>query len=205
MYRAKAWRFSSKPMALTLLLALICLISYLLIHRPNPYSDWRTYCDSAGHLCFKYPDNWRLANQDTQSQAVIDIHNASHSIDVDYLNPAFDDAMATMGSSLYAAYVKNISAKASLAVVGVVTHSAPYEPFYAVVDRSSLKTLGIQQSKTTLGDNDLNHYTFANGDNEVSLQANPTKAFSSFKTAKAWFTSTDGQTALLILRSLYIN
>jgi len=164
---------------------------------PDPYADWKTYCDSAGKVCFRYPTNWAL----DASASQVTLLNPANNLEVDYVSPyAHDSGLLAFQPTVAA----DLAAPGSnLKIVGGVYLPAN-EPDYGVVDVSLLSAYPLTIGQQTQFPNALRFTnTHLNGSSsDVAFRARATDPMSS-QQAQAWFSSADAATALQVLKSLY--
>jgi hypothetical protein len=162
---------------------------------PDPYKGWLTYTDSQQHYSFKYPaSGWTL----TGSTDSVSVRNAANTALVSYNNPFVKDSSTT---SFYAADIEPVTGISSMKVVGGAL-TANLLPTNWVVDASTLTTypltVGQASNFTTAA-----RFTNSGSSDSGQLTAFPVgKVFTSTDQVKAWFSTDDAKTALLILQSL---
>ena len=168
----------------------------------DPYAGWKSYCDTATSGCFKYPSNWNDLIRGTDVTALGG--NKGETVTLEYNEPT--DANGGLGTfSTKSVNPVTISGSSYEVVGGYYTVSNV--PGYYLVDTSLVQQLGLKAGATSnITNNDL-YFTFAS--KKVTFVVHYNTAASggaatiATSTANAWFTSTDGQTALSTVRSFY--
>lgn len=162
---------------------------------PDPYKGWLTYTDSLHHYSFKYPaSGWTL----TTGTGSASVRNAANTALVSYTNPFVKDSGT---SDFYVASIETVNEIASLKVVGGAV-TANMLPSYWVVDASTLTTYPLTVGQTSTFTTAA-RFTDSGSSDNAQLTAFPVgKVFTSTDTAKAWFSTADAKTSLLILQSL---
>jgi hypothetical protein len=163
----------------------------------DPYTSWKSYCDSVKKVCFKYPADWTV---DADGNGAT-LQNPNKTIFVSYANNDTRDGAAM---PYYAAVIEDLaSTSTSFKVLGgyAVPASGDIVPQIKVVDAKFTTglTAGRQGSAT-------NTARFTNTDGSTGhLEAYPssTSGYDTSK-AKAWFESADGKLAELVIQSFYI-
>jgi len=163
---------------------------------PNPYENWKTYCDTTHHYCFKYPTNWTLDTSSTQ----VTVLNVSKSVEVDYIYPYVHDSGLL---SFDPVSIQNIAVTGlNLKIVGGVYLPAN-EPDYGVIDASLLTTYPLTVGQTTNFPGALRFTdTHSSNSNAVEFRARATSQMSSHSDAQEWFNTSDAGISLKILESL---
>ena len=159
----------------------------------DPYSGWRTYCDSTVKACIKYPSDW-VASQYGGLQ------NSACTEYASLTGPTNKDRASDT------AYIASIGALATpvsdLKIVGMVVNN---KPSYAVYNDSYLTQNNIQVGATQ-AIADVN-YNFTGTTSDAALVGTPcANGYSTITTlgqAKDWFNTTDAKTVLKVVQSLY--
>jgi hypothetical protein len=170
----------------------------------NPYTGWKSYCDHSTKGCFKYPSNWTLdSGNSTPTMTDLTIVSPSNTESVEYISP-YGNSETTDPGSFYTASLATLPVTKSLTIVGGF-FTDNNTPSFAVVDTGLLTTypLTIGQVSsfdwTDTGFNNINSGVqsyFTASDMALNSTNEPTLA-------KAWYSTADATTALLILKSLY--
>jgi hypothetical protein len=163
----------------------------------DPYAGWKMYTDSTNHYGFKYPSDWTLT-VDTSQGVSASVRNPAGTVLVSYSNPFVKDSST---SSFYTVDIESVSSNPNLKVIGGA-FTANNLPNYSVVNSSLLSTepltIGQTSSFETAG-----RFTDKNSADDGLLTTYPVgKIFTSTDQAKAWFSTGDAKTSLLILQSL---
>jgi Tfp pilus assembly major pilin PilA len=161
----------------------------------DPYAGWQTYCDTYVSACYKYPSDWTAVSgfsgvfQNTAITAYASLGggtNKDQSTDSVYINS-----------------INNLSTVSGLSIVGYIAPNN--KPIYALYDTSYLSTNRVTAGATSqLIDG---NYAFTGKNGAVSFVATPGSngyaAITTLDQAKAWFSSTNGETDLKIMQSFY--
>lgn len=173
----------------------------------NPYAGWKSYCDTKTNGCFKYPANWSIdpetSNTSSDDFVYLSISNPSKSVLVSYSSPYSNPEKAGPGQ-FYAAAIEPLAASSSLKVVGGM-FTVNNTPAYEIVNNSQLKTYPLSIGDTSDFEWANNGFTNKGSTTESQLNAvdNALGSTKEPEQAKAWFKSEDAKTSLLILKSFY--
>ncbi|HKR81405.1 MAG TPA: hypothetical protein VJR27_00185 [Candidatus Saccharimonadales bacterium] len=169
-----------------------------------PATGLKSYCDTTHGPCFRYPAAWTLnASKVTTNgvaQTIATVTDPDKLVQVTYSNPFSPRA----AGNFYTQQVVGLGssgagpALALKIVGGYFTDSAPYAPFYEVVDDPSV----FQPGKVTSG---VFATQFTGKNNQVvHFQAIPSAGdFSTAAKTQAWFSTDAAKAALTVLQSLY--
>jgi hypothetical protein len=161
----------------------------------DPYEGWKTYTDSQYHYSFKYPSNWSLTSGDTGDRVSANLVSPNGTVYVDYTNTFVKD-----GDKLdfFVSSVDDVASLPSVKVLGGM-FTSQNSPRYYVVDNSQTADLEVGAVGQV-----VNTARFAEGSgNDAQFVAHYSgTAYSSTEAAKAWFSTEDAKTSLLILKSL---
>ena len=172
----------------------------------DPYAGWKTYCDTTYHYCFKYPSTWSFAVVTAPEQPCdagqVEITSADGTVDLSYQNDNnHDGALPEITPTSIEALG---SAKQSLTILGsYFSGGTNYLPSYAVVDSSLLTTypltvgVGAQFPEQAEFTDQGSGAMSCNG----SFTATSSQPINTLAGAKTWFTTSDAQTSLQILKS----
>lgn len=169
----------------------------------DPYAGWKSYCDAVEKACFKYPADWTVATSSTANtlgMVSASIDDPSHSISGNYMN---SDTRDGFNNPYYVADLEELATPSSdLKVLGgFVATTATVYPEYKVVDTSFTASLTAGQQGMT---EDTARFTFKDK-KTGSLYIRPaTVTGMTPDQAKAWFTTDDAKTALLVTKSFYL-
>lgn len=166
----------------------------------DPYAGWKTYCDDVEKACFKYPADWTI-NSSTQNNIVsVTLKNPTGSLTGSYADYDTRDGASVF---YYTASLEDLSTvnESYKAVGGFDASSLAVYPRYKVVDVTSTTRLVAGQQTTMTN---TARFTFKD-ENTGHLEIAPTTTtgFTAGQ-AKAWFATSDAKTALLIVKSFYL-
>lgn len=164
----------------------------------DPYTNWKTYCDTSEKACFKYPSDWKITTSDQGFVSVL-ASSPTGSTSASYTN---SDTRDGADAPYYTAALEALNIpNADYRVLGgfVVTDSASM-PQYKVVDNSFTTGLTVGQQGTT---SNTARFTFKDSTRTGKLEAYPLANNMTQDQAKAWFASADAKTALMITQSFY--
>lgn len=181
----------------------------------NPYAGWKTFCDSNFNYCFKYPADWTLTNYSGNYVTVV---NPAKSVYVSYDDPFEGDGQAVTYYT-YGVYDIATSDTGLKVISGYqVNNTGLIYPEDDIFNTSQLQSpnqfVAGKESQSALPsvfspENNKNAFVqfTANPIDTSKATAQvplPGKGFATTDQAKSWFTSNDGKTSLLIMRSFYV-
>jgi hypothetical protein len=163
----------------------------------DPYSGWKTYCDSATKECFEYPPTWTL---NTGASTNTEVIGPSKAVSVEYSNPSSDfGGPQTFHTISLAALAKSDS---TLNVIGGY-YTATNMPEYALIGSSLIQKNSLSVGQTS---DNVGYLDYSSNGGSASLTASlygSTTAPTPPSPVDSWFSSADAKTALLILQSFY--
>lgn len=164
----------------------------------DPYAGWKTYCDDTKGACFKHPSGWNVETTSLGGGiAGANIKNANDSVTGTYVS---SDTRDGTDIAYHAAVVEKVNADYSV-VGGFGTSTPTIIPRLKIVDIKFANDLKAGSDGTMAN---TARFTFKDG-STGSLEFRPTNyAGMDSAQAKAWFTSDDAKTALLILKSFHL-
>ena len=168
----------------------------------NPFAGWKTFCDTVGGACFRYPPkDWVITGTSSASKTQEALDNATKTAVVQYENPYTADSQDQV---YYISEIQDLRVKSlKLKIVGRVQGNTPT---YVVVDAAYVSANHIAAGKTI---SFANNARFSSVARDVKSQfiAMPTGAaqnnIKNTDQAVAWFKTDDGKNTLAILQSLY--
>ncbi len=181
------------------------------------YANWKTYCDTFYHYCFKYPSDWSLEAGDTPTSYCqtrqVTLLSPSKDTAVYYLNAdSHDNGLFT----IYPVSITNLSsANQALSIIGShIAVSGPPNtnglagndvPSYRIYDSSILSQYHLDIGQPVQFPSRGSFIDKGTGASVCSgsFMANPTFTVNSVADAQAWFDSASAKTSLLILKSFY--
>jgi hypothetical protein len=174
----------------------------------TPYAGWKSYCSKQTGDCFKYPAEWGFLDASNSTGANVTLNSPDVKATVTYASPySAGGAMTDFVASVDQLGGKN----ANLTILGVVRTSEQNYPAYFLVDSSFVKAKAILTGHTYRfsASDSSDSFTGKSGTGrsylygfDAALPANGTLPLA---TAKAWFSSSDGETELQIMKSFYRN
>ena len=169
---------------------------------PDPYAGWKTNCDTATNGCFRYSSDWDNLIRGTDVTALGG--NKSETLTLEYNEPT--DANGGLGDFLTKSVDPVMISGSSYQLVGGF-YTVSNVPGYYLIDSSLGQQLGLKADATSkITNNDL-YFTFASKKATFVVHYNTAASSGAAtipaSTANAWFTSTDGQTALKTVQSFY--
>ena len=171
----------------------------------DPYAGWNTSCDIY-HYCFKYPKDWTQSTVVTAKQPCdaggIGLTSPDGKVSLSYLNDNNKDSGGLVGSyTITNTYVLNIKGQSLTIVGGYATSDGNQYPSYNLIDTpSSANPLVVGRTAdlaATITDQGTGSFKCIG-----SLNVAPTTPLNA-SDAKNWFTTTNAQTSLKILKSFY--
>lgn len=178
----------------------------------DPYTGWKSYCDTIYKYCLKYPADWKFDQTTVPNKP-------GDPIQVTIISPDGKTAVIYRNSDLHGAgalvsfttteLVTPGTAIQDLSLIGGYYASSGvvgnFAPGYYVVDSSLLGKYPLtkgQASQFHAGP----HFTTTLGNTSYSgwLTATPAISINTLDQAQAWFQQTDTKTSVLILRSLSV-
>lgn len=181
--------------------------------QPDVYANWKTYCDTVYHYCFKYPQDWTFSSNtaaklgDTGGASLL---NPAKTVGVRYVNAYTQDS--GIRNFMTVSLDKLTTANQDLTIVGGYIPSSGDNglagnnvPQYRVVDSSLLNTYPLavgtgSQFPTNPWFTDQSTGTLSR---EGAFDVGPAVTINSLDETHAWFNSNDVKTGLLILKSFY--
>ena len=177
----------------------------------DPHAGWKSYCDTTYHYCFKYPTDWtltvQLAAQQPCDAGQVTIANADGTVDVSYQNDNNDDG--NLSAITPTSVEASNSANQGVTVLGsyLSATGSNYLPSYTVIDSSLLTTYPLTVGTSTQFPEPAEFTDQGTGTMSCtgSFTSTPAQPVGTLDDAKAWFTTADAKTSLLILKSFYYN
>lgn len=179
-------------------------------NKPDPYAGWKVYCDATYHYCFKYPGSWQLTATTSSGLGAtggVTILNPAQTVQVAYSNAFVHDSGAvTFTPSVIS---KLTSANEDLTLVGGYSPAGGlvgnYLPSYRVVDSSFLSTYPLEVGSAAQFPNNAGFTDSGTGSASYqgAFVSKPTTSINTVADAQSWLTSTDTQTSVKVLESLY--
>jgi hypothetical protein len=168
----------------------------------DPYSGWKTNCDTATNGCFRYPSDWDNLIRGTDVTALGG--NKGETLTLEYNEPT--DANGGLGDFLTKSVDPVTVSGSSYQLVGGY-YTVSNVPGYYLVDSSLAQQLGLKAGVASkITNNDL-YFTFNSKKATFVVHYNTAASSGAAtiptSTANAWFTSADGQTALKAVQSFY--
>ncbi|HUD07028.1 MAG TPA: hypothetical protein VMR34_04015 [Candidatus Saccharimonadales bacterium] len=177
----------------------------------NPYSGWKSDCDSQSSTCLYYPSTWTaqtgLGNQG------YDISTANGDVSVgEYPEPSNCSASSQPGETnqLYVVSVNSVtSSSLSLDVVGgyfnnQLNGSPRYNPYYILTSTANVSKYGVKTGSTVTFPDAWTCYDYGVISGEASSQPAGSGDYNSTtQDAISWFSTSDAATSLQILQSVY--
>jgi hypothetical protein len=176
----------------------------------NLYAGWKSYCDTIHYYCFKYPSNWQLTTNGQSDEDQVHLISPTSTVQVTYSNELVKDSSPIPFNT--ASIVKLSTANQALSVVGGYNPTSGNNgvagnniPVYEVVDNSLLSTYPLTVGQTTQFPNNASFTDQYSGQTASigALTSMPAVTINTVSQAKSWLSSTDAQTSLLILKSIY--
>jgi hypothetical protein len=169
----------------------------------NPYTGWKSYCDTINNGCFKYPNNWTLTSSNANGLVNVQVSSPGQTATAVYKTIPAAIVTPQSGAAFYAASTNNVSSSnPALKVVGGYFTSGNI-PYFYLVEASSLSTYPLTASQASQFET-IPDYTITNSSaNFGSFYAyNSQKGYSpSAARAQSWYSTSDGQNSLLIVQS----
>jgi Tfp pilus assembly major pilin PilA len=180
----------------------------------NPYTDWKTYCDSVYGYCFKYPTTWTVTSNNAAtsvgSEGGISLMSPSKTVQVSYSNASVKDSNAV--SFMTTAITKLDTTSQDLTLVGGYIPTSGNNglagndiPSYQVVDASILGQFPLTVDKTSQFPSNptFTDQNTADKGYDGALVSKPVSTINSVQQAETWLSSIDSKTSMQILESLY--
>jgi len=171
----------------------------------DPYAGWKTQCDIYRY-CFKYPANWNIAIFATAEKPCdageINLTSPDGKVKLDYINDNNKDGGGLIGSYTITKTLPLVLSNQNLTIIGgYATAGGNQYPSYNLIDTPS------SAQSITVG-NTLDMPTTITDQGVGSLKCMgafglaPAKPLGLVE-AKSWFTSSDVQAGLTIMKSFY--
>lgn len=180
----------------------------------DPYSGWKSYCNTITSDCFKYPSDWKLNGSPNDlheaflsNQIDSAIRQRPETVSIEYHNPS-GCAEACQQETFYTVQVVPLSGTYSnLTVLGGMITDANNVPMYMLVDSAYVKDHSVTAGKAFTFTEGTG-YTQKSGKAQSSLEALDTEVTTlpvPQQKALDWFSTTDAKTSLMIMKSFFRN
>lgn len=180
--------------------------------QPDPYTGWKTYCDSTYGYCFMYPSTWVIIGGSGSASSVgstggINLLSPTKTVQVVYSNAYTPDSRLT---NFYPTKVEKLNqANQDLVLIGGYTPSEGSNglagnniPSYRDIDSKLLDIYPLRLDQVSQFPS-ASRFTDKRSGYYGALLARPAITIDTIAQSEAWLNSSDAKTSVKILESLY--